>query len=290
MKNILTLILLFSGMFFVYAQETPTKENEVDEIIDNLFNEDETINELINSLSNFQFLHISLNYNSNTYFSGRDIGINQYNLRPQISYINSKGIFASISGTYYNQFYPKWDVTIATLGYGKNFGKNKIGKFSTSYSRYFYANSEDNIFSNVINLSLGIHNKNRNIGTQISGDFLFGEDQSFQISSRSYVKINFLKTKKVILNLRPQLNIIAGKQTIELSRFVTENGEQTTQNYISNTFELFNTQLNIPLQLNVNSFDFELGYNINFPTEIGDETNLKNTSYVNFSVAYLIDL
>ncbi|MDX1830000.1 MAG: hypothetical protein R3342_10690 [Lutibacter sp.] len=290
MKNILTLILLFSGMFFVYSQETPTKENEVDEIIDNLFKEDEVINELINSLSNFQFLHISLNYNSNTYFSGRDIGIDQYNLRPQISYINSKGIFASISGTYYSEFYPKWDVTMLTLGYGKNFGKNKIGRFSTSYSRYFYANSEDNIFSNVINLTLGVHSKNRSIGTQVSGDFLFGDDQSFQISSRSYVKINFLKTKKVTLNLRPQLNIIAGKQTIELSRFIIENGQQTTQNYTSNTFELFNTQLNIPLQLNVNSFDFELGYNINFPTEIGDETNLKNTSYVNFSVAYLIGL
>jgi len=290
MKNILTLILLFLGMFFVYSQETPKNENEVDEIIDNLFKEDEVINELINSLSNFQFLHISLNYNSNTYFSGRDIGINQYNLRPQISYINSKGIFASISGTYYSEFYPKWDVTMVTLGYGKNFGKNKIGRFSTSYSRYFYANSEDNIFTNVINLTLGVHSKNRSIGTQVSGDFLFGDDQSFQISSRSYFKINFLKTKKVTVNLRPQLNIIAGKQTIELSRFIMENGQQTTQNYTSNTFELFNTQLNIPLQLNVNSFDFELGYNINFPTEIGDETNLKNTSYVNFSVAYLIGL
>lgn len=290
MKNVLTLILMFLGMFFVYSQETPKKENEVDEIIDNLFKEDEVINELINSLSNFQFLHISLNYNSKTYFSGRDIGIDQYNLRPQISYINSKGIFASISGTYYSEFYPKWDVTMVTLGYGKNFGKNKIGRFSTSYSRYFYANSEDNIFSNVINLTLGVHSKNRSVGTQISGDFLFGDDESFQISSRSYVKINFLKTKKVVLNLRPQLNIIAGKQTIELSRFIIENGQETTQNYTSNTFELFNTQLNIPLQLNVNSFDFELGYNINFPTEIGDETNLKNTSYINFSVAYLIGL
>lgn len=290
MKNVLTLILMFLGMFFVYSQETPKKENEVDEIIDNLFKEDEVINELINSLSNFQFLHISLNYNSKTYFSGRDIGIDQYNLRPQISYINSKGIFASISGTYYSEFYPKWDVTMVTLGYSKNFGKNKIGRFSTSYSRYFYANSEDNIFSNVINLTLGVHSKNRSVGTQISGDFLFGDDESFQISSRSYVKINFLKTKKVVLNLRPQLNIIAGKQTIELSRFIIENGQETTQNYTSNTFELFNTQLNIPLQLNVNSFDFELGYNINFPTEIGDETNLKNTSYINFSIAYLIGL
>ena len=92
------------------------------------------------------------------------------------------------------------------------------------------------------------------------------------------------------MNLRPQLNFIAGKQTIELSRFVLENGLPTTQNYTSDVFNLYNTQVNLPLQLNVNSFDFELGYNINFPLEIVGETNLKNTSYINFSLAYLIDL
>jgi hypothetical protein len=289
MKNILTLAFMFFGMFIVYSQEISKKENEFDEIIDDLFKEDQIIDDLINSLSNYQFLYISFNYNDATYFSGRDIGIDQYNLRSQISYINSKGIFASISGTYYSKFEPKWDVTIATLGYGKSFGKDKIGKYSLSYSKYFYANSDDNIFSNVINLTLGVQNKKRSVGTQILSDFLFGDNQSFQISSRSYVKINLLKSKNITLNLRPQLNITAGKQTIELSRFIIENGQPTTLTYSSDVFDLFNTQINIPLQLNVNSFDFEFGYSINFPSEIGNETDLKNTSFINFSVAYLID-
>jgi hypothetical protein len=290
MKKYLPLILWFSGLFYGFSQEIPTKKNIENEIIDELFDEDVEINQLINSLSNYQLLYISANYSSDTYFSGRDIGINQYNIRPQITYINSNGLFASLSGTYYSEFYPKWDVTVASLGYGKTFGKKKLFRYSTSYSRYFYANSEDNIFSNTLNLSFGVHNKNRTIGTLISGDYLFGNDQSFQISSRSYFKIKLMKTKKIALNFRPQLNIIAGKQTIELSRFVIENGLPIAQNYTSDVFNLFNTQVNLPLQLNVKSFDFELGYNINFPSEIGNETNLKNTSYFNFSVAYLIDL
>lgn len=281
---------MFSGIFYGFSQEITTKKSDVDEIIDEFFDEDTTLDELVASLSNYQLLYLSLNYNSNTYFSGRDIGINQYNIRPQITYVNSNGLFASLSGTYYSEFYPKWDVTVASLGYGKSIGKMKLFRYSASYSRYFYANAEDNIFSNTLNLSFGVHNKKRTIGTLISGDYLFGADQSFQISSRSYIKLNLIKTKKVSLNLRPQLNFIAGKQTIELSRFVLENGLPTTQNYTSDVFNLYNTQVNLPLQLNVNSFDFELGYNINFPLEIVGETNLKNTSYINFSLAYLIDL
>jgi len=282
--------LWFSGLFFGFSQEVTTNKDEVNEIIDELFDEDLALNQLINSLSNYQLLYVSANYNSDTYFSGRDIGINQYNIRPQITYVNSNGLFASLSGTYYSEFYPKWDVTIASLGYGNTIGKKKLFRYSTSYSRYFYANSEDNVFSNTLNLSLGVHNKNRTIGTLISGDYLFGDDQSFQISSRSYIKISLLKNKKITLNFTPQLIFIAGKQTIELSRFVFENGLISTQNYTSDNFNLYNTQISLPLQLNVNSFDFELGYNINLPSEVGDETNLKNTSYLNFSVAYLIDL
>ncbi len=290
MKKYLLLILWFSGLFFGFSQEVTTNKDEVNEIIDELFDEDLALNQLINSLSNYQLLYVSANYNSDTYFSGRDIGINQYNIRPQITYVNSNGLFASLSGTYYSEFYPKWDVTIASLGYGNTIGKKKLFRYSTSYSRYFYANSEDNVFSNTLNLSLGVHNKNRTIGTLISGDYLFGDDQSFQISSRSYIKISLLKNKKITLNFTPQLIFIAGKQTIELSRFVFENGLISTQNYTSDNFNLYNTQISLPLQLNVNSFDFELGYNINLPSEVGDETNLKNTSYLNFSVAYLIDL
>ncbi len=290
MKKYLPLILWFSGLFYGFSQEITTKKSDIDEIIDELFDKDATLDELVASLSNYQLLYISANYTSDTYFSGRDIGINQYNIRPQITYVNSNGLFASLSGTYYSEFQPKWDVTVASLGFGKSIGKKKLFRYSTSYSRYFYANSEDNIFSNAINFSFGVHNKNRTIGTVISGDYLFGNDQSYQILSRSYIKLNLVKIKKATLNFTPQLNIIAGKQTIELSRFVIENGMPTSQSYSSDVFNLYNTQVNLPLQLNVNSFDFELGYNINFPSEIGDETNLKNTSYFNFSVAYLIDL
>jgi hypothetical protein len=289
MKKYLVLLLWLSGLFFAQAQEL-TKEKEIDDLIDELFMEDEVINELTASLNKSQFLYISTTYNSDTYFSGRDIGIDQYNITPQITYAHSSGIFASLSGIYYSEFVPKWDVTTATVGFSKNIGANKLFKYSVSYSKYFYANDLNNIYSNTLNLGFGVRNKKRTLGTQLSGSYLFGEEQSFEIASRSFVDFNLLKTKKTSLKFKPQLNIIAGKQTIELARIVSQNGQLITQYSENDVFDLINTQINLPLLFSTNSFDFEAGYNINFPNAIGDESNLKNTGFFNFSVGYLIDL
>lgn len=289
MKKYFTLLLWLSGQFFVYSQEL-TKEKEIDALIDELFMEDEVINELTASLSNSQFLYISAAYNSDTYFSGRDIGIDQYNITPQITYAHSNGIFASLSGIYYSEFEPNWDVTVATLGFGKSIGKKKLFKYTVSYSRYFYASDINNIYTNTFNVGLGIRNKKRNMGTQLSGSYLFGENQSFEIASRSFMDFNLLKTNKSRLKFKPQLNVIAGKQTIELARIVNQNGQLLTQYTENDIFDLINTQINLPLLYSTNSFDFEAGYNINFPNAIGDESNLKNTGFFNFSIGYLIDL
>jgi hypothetical protein len=289
MKKYLTILVCLSGVFYGYSQEL-TKEKEIDALIDELFMVDEVINELTASYKNSQILYISTTYNSDTYFSGRDIDIDQYNIIPQITYAHSNGIFASLSGIYYSEFVPKWDVTTATVGFSKNIGKMKLFKYSVSYSKYFYANDIDNIYTNTLNAGLGVRNKKRTLGTQISGSYLFGEDQSFEIASRSFVEFNLLKTKKNSLNFKPQLNIVAGKQTIELARIYNQDGQMLTEYTENDVFDLINTQINLPLQFSTNSFDFEAGYNINFPNALGDESNLKNTGFFNISIGYLIDL
>ncbi|MDP3352985.1 MAG: hypothetical protein Q8S44_04520 [Flavobacteriaceae bacterium] len=292
MKKYFTLFLLLSGIYSAISQVLPITEieKERNDILDDLFQEDSDIDELMALLSNYQLLYISTNYNNATYFSGRDIGIDQYNIRPQITYLNSSGLFASIYGIYYSKLEPKWDVTTATLGYGKSFGKNNLFKYYASYSKYFYNNTDVNIFSNDISVGLSIRDKKRTLGTQFTSSYLFGNEQSIQITSTSYAIINLLKTKKANLALRPQLSIIAGKQTIELAQSYTRMGQVFTTYTTNDVFNLINTQLNIPLQFSANSFDFELGYNINFPNAIGNESNLKNTSFFNLRMGYLFDL
>lgn len=291
MKKHLPLFLFFFGMFSAFSQVSPTTEieKERNDIIDELFQEDLVIDELLTSLTHFQFLYFSVNYNNATYFSGRDIGIDQYNIKPQLTYLNSNGIFASIYGIYYSGFDSKWDVTSATIGYGNNFGKKKRFKYYTSYSNYFNNNSISTIFRNDISVGLSVRNEKKTMGTQITGSYLFGNEQSFQFVSTSYITLNVLKTKKSKLDCKPQLNIIAGQQTFELAQTYSHMGQPITTYTLNNVFGLINTQLNIPLQFSTHSFDFELGYNINFPTAIGDETNLKTTGFFNLSVGYLMD-
>lgn len=290
MKKLFLLAILFTFAVKTYAQNTSPKEQETDEIIDALLEKNQNIDELLKSMSKLQFLYLSMNYNNKTYFSGRDIGVNQYNLTPKISYMHSSGIYASLSGIYYSEFDPNWDLTTATLGFGKDIGKPKTFRFNTSYSRYFYNNSLDNAYSNVLNTAIAFRTKKRNFSSQLSFSYLFGNENGIQIASTNYVLLNLYKNKNAQLSLKPQLSIVAGNQTIELARNYFFNGHPVTLYTTNSTFDLINTQINFPLNFNYKSFDFEMGYNFNFPNALKGEANVKNTSYFNFSVAYLINL
>lgn len=290
MKKLFLLAVLCTFTLKTYAQKTSSKEQETDEIIDEFLEKNQNFDELLKSMSKFQFLYLSMNYNNKTYFSGRDIGVNQYNLTPKISYMHSSGIYTSVSGIYYSEFDPNWDLTTATLGFGKDIGKPKKLRFNTSYSRYFYNNNLDNAYSNVLNTAIAFRNKKRNFSSQLSFSYLFGNQNGVQIASANYALLNLYKNKNTQLSLKPQLSIVAGNQTIELARTYFFNGFPVTVYSTDSTFDLINTQINFPLNLNYKSFDFELGYNLNFPNALKGETSLKNTSYFNFSMAYLINL
>lgn len=295
MRKILFLILVIVNIIAGYSQELPIKNNEIDDIVDELLI-DESIDDLVISYLNFQFLYISLNYNSDTYFSGRDIGIDQFNMTPQITYMHSKGFYASLSGVIYSEFEPHLDVTIGTVGFGKNFGKNNMFRYYGSLSGYLYSdNHVDGLYSGTANAGFGVQNKKRTIGTMLSGSYYFGGEATYQIVSRTYANIKLLKTPKHSLKFRPQLSFITGTQLVDFSaplpkEVISKEVETDDVNLTTNVYTLIYTQLNLPLQYSVNSFDFEAGYSINFPSELQNESDLKNTSFFNLSVSYLIDL
>ncbi len=293
MKKTVALFLLIFSVLTVCAQELSEKEKiilsaEEDEIIDNLLGDDLDVDQFLKSIASFQFLYFSVDYNTKTYFSGRDIGTDQFNITPQITYIHSNGFFVGVNGVYYSEFTPKWDYTSLTVGYGQSFGKSKSYKWTSSYARYFYSNGVDNPFTNAISFGLEATNKKKTLGTELSATYLFGDDASFQITSSSYGVVFLSKTKDYQLRLRPELNVVIAQQTIQLAQTFTIRGREVTRNIQNNDFGLINTQLQIPLQLNVGDFDFELGYIINFPSALEGETGLEITNNFNFSISYLL--
>ena len=282
------LLFTIATSFCSYAQEKD--EDDIDVLLDDLFfSNQQFLDELIESDLSYNFLYTSISYNNNTYFSGRDSGTGQFNIIPQISYYHSSGFNASISGIYYQEFLPNWDFTSLSLGYFKAIGKNKNLVYNLGYTKYLYTDDYDG-FTNSLDVSLGVRNKKRTLGTTISASYLFGTDESYQLISNSFANFTLKRTSNYALRLRPNISFIIAKQSLAIERVVIVDRKRVIETINYNVFDLLNTQLRIPLSLSTNSWDFELGYNLNFPNAVFEETNLEPTSFFSLSIGYLFDL
>ncbi|WP_143032155.1 hypothetical protein [Tenacibaculum sp. MAR_2009_124] len=291
MRSKYLLCLLLILVSYSYAQELDDNFTEDEnEIIDSLLNEDGLDDLLELARLKSDFIAISFDYNNDTYFSGRDIGIDQFNSTPQITYLNSSGFFANISSMYYEKFQPKWDFVSVTVGYGDRFGKNNQFRWFAFYDRYFYSDPDSNPFKNAVNTGIEIENKSRTLGTDITMSYLFGSEGSIQFVSTSYGEIKLLEKGNNQFKLRPELRITVGQQTIQLARTFTFRDREITVYEENNDFGLVNTQLYIPFQYSLNNFDLEFGYVFNIPSALEGESNLSSNSNFAVSISYLFGL
>ncbi len=282
------LLFTIATSFCSFAQEN--NDDDIDDLLDELFfNDQQFLDELIESDLSYSFLYTSASYNNNTYFSGRDSGTDQFNLIPQVSYYHSSGFNASISGIYYQNFAPSWDFTSLSLGYFNTLGKKKNINYNLGYTKFFYTDGFDG-FTNSFDINVGVRNKKRSLGTTVAASYLFGSDASYQLVSSSFVNLTLKRTQNFALRIQPRINFIVAKQNITINRVVTVLGRRVLRTFNFDVFDLLNTQVNIPISLTVKSWDFELGYNINLPNSLPNETNLQATSFFNFSVGYLFNL
>jgi len=295
-KNLFVLfILLFHQVLF--SQENTELDQEVDEIIENLIlTDDHTLIDIINELSKYQFIYTSVNYNTQTYFLGRDLGIDQYDISSQVMYQNSNGIFLGVSGNIYSEFDPKWDLTTLTAGYGKNFGAKSNIRLEIGYSRYIFSDSESNDFTNSIDGGFFISTSNGAFGTAINSSFLFGEETGFQstLSIFGDIKLFDLNAKgNSKVNFEPDLSFQFASENIDTSRFENLGIDIPYIDIVTASFETFNLrniQLQLPVVIELNNFQFQASYNLNFPSAFEFEDSVKNTSFFNFGVGYIFRL
>ena len=282
-------LLLFIAATSLYSQaQVPRTDDKIDVLLDELFfSEDQLIDEILASLNRMEFIYSSLTFNSNTYFSGRDSGIDQYNFYPQVSYYHPSGLSVSLSGLYYEKFDPNWDFTSISLGYSRALNKKETLYFTSGYTRYFYSDGSD-IFTNGIDLGLTLQNKNRTFGSTLSSTYLFGSDNAFQLLSSTYGKITLYKEKTFSIKFKPKLNFLIASQTIALEELNSQTEETEFVNY--DIFELLNTQLSFPITLVSKSFNLDVGYTINLPSAVATESNLDSNGFFTVSLGYLIDL
>ena len=282
------LLFTMATSFCSYGQEDNL--DDIDGLLDELFfNDQQFLDELIESDFSYNFIYTSVSYNNNTYFSGRDVGTNQFNVIPQVSYYHSSGFNASISGIYYQEFSPNWDFTSLSLGYFNTLGEQKMFVYNLGYTKYFYTDGYDG-FTNSIDLSFGVKNKKRNFGTTISASYVFGTDESYQVVSNTFVNFTLKRISNFAVRLRPAFNFIIAKQSLATEKIIFIDHQRILETVNFNIFDILNTQINIPISVSTKSWDFEFGYHLNFPNAVLKEKNLPTTSFFSLSLGYLFDL
>lgn len=288
-KHFRLLLFALTVSYYGFGQETQ-EEDPVDALLDDLFfSEEQLLQEIATSLESQSFIYTHVSFQSNTFFSGRESGVDQFNLVPQISYVHSSGFQLSASGVYYEEFDPHWDFTSLSAGYYNTLGTNNWFHYHAGYTRYFFSRG-GNSFSNSLDISMGIRNSKRTLGTKVGISYLFGDDQSFQMASRSYAKVVLAQKKNFELSFRPRISFIVAQQTLALSQLTTQGGETDIRPANFDVFDLLNTQLTLPLSLTFNSWDLEAGYTLNFPNPVAVESDLKTTGFFGVSLGYLFDL
>ncbi|MDP3313382.1 hypothetical protein [Lutibacter sp.] len=284
MVKYISFSFLFLIFFNGFSQET---ENEkVDEIVDAILAENLILENELEKLGSFKIINISLDYNSNTYFSGRDIGVDQYNIAPQITYATSGGFYTGLAGNYYGEFEPHWDVTIGFIGFGKSVGKHKNFNYQFGYSKFFFNEKEDAIYSNTLDFGFGVKTNNADFGTKVTASYIFGDEKAFQFVSSTFGLVKIAKSKSVIISFKPQLNFIVANQIIDIWRIVLIRDLPRIIYEPKEVFDLVNTQLLIPLEVSIKNFQFEIGYIQNFPNAFEGENNVSAKGLFNFSTSY----
>jgi hypothetical protein len=280
-------LLLFSiaTSFSCYSQQTDSDE-ELDGLLDELFfNDQKFLDDFLATLHQSDFIYTTVSYSSNTYFAGRDSGTDQFNIIPQVTYYDSSGFNTSIATAYYQKQNPNWDFVSLSAGYTNYFDKKKTFSYTANYARVFYSDGWD-AFNNSIDIGLGYRNTTNTFGALASASYLFGTDQSIQVISRIFGNITLTKQSNYVMKLKPQVSLIVAEQTTAFIRPTNMGPVLVTNEH----FGLLNTQLSIPVAYTTTSWDFELSWNLNIPSSIGNEGSLDATNFFNFSIGYLLDV
>ncbi len=243
-----------------------------------LFNEDD-LSYLFNLKKNYQFLYAITSYNSRTYFAGREIGKNQYNLSAQLFYLHSSGIHAGISGAWYSQLDPGYRTTVLSVGYSKGLKKLKFFRYRASCD-YFLFNNNDPNFKPLYtgSLNTGITLKSKNTGTRGILSILLGQETGTQLTWDFYSNMNLIKLgRSDKIQLEPQVTLYFGSESVEyqLNEILIDPLTNTGyNNYYKDVFGLLNVQLELPISVNYKGFNLEAAWMFNFP-----HTRNKNMTY-----------
>ena len=289
MKHPYFLLLFLLGSFI---PKLNAQEEKLDSLLEVILFEDEELVSLLTGKSNYQFLYARTHFENRSYFSGRDIGIEQQNYSAQLSYFHSAGFSAGVGTIWYSQFNPKLYATSLSLGYSGRIGKSNDYRYRSSYNRYIFSKM-DSVDSHAFNnaFAVGATIDKGFIGTRLDLALLTGEETAGQVSWDLYGDITLVKLGTFDkIKFEPEISFFFGK---EIVAYYELGGPGQNQDYIlveDTDFGMLNTAFRFPITIDYKNFDLEIAYNINLPNSMLTEDKLPMTTYFNVSLGYIFSL
>jgi len=289
MKLQYLLLLILSGCLI---PELKAQEEKLDSLLEVILFEDEEMVSLLTEKNNYQFLYARTHFENQSYFTGRDIGIEQQNYSAQLSYFHSVGISAGVGTIWYSQFTPKLYATTLMLGYSGKFGKSNYYRYRSSYNRYFFSKTDSvdsHAFSNAF--ALGATVDKGFIGTRLDLSLLTGEDIASQVSWDLYLDITLIKLGTYDrIKIEPEVSFFLGKEIVAYYELGSPGQNQEYMQVEDSEFGLLNMAFRFPLSIDFKNIDLEFGYNINLPNSMLTNDKLPMTNYFNVSLGYIFSL
>lgn len=248
-------------------------------------------------------LAIRLSYNSNVLSAGRTLGIENFGLSPGLSYFNRSGLYADLTSFWSKDFDPSYYLTVASIGYMKDFSKNL--SIMAGYDRYFYnVSSEVYIpYRNTISITPIFDFKPFSLTANYS--FYFGDQSAHRIMPGLSVTAQRKKVWKFDrIAISPSFYLLCGNEivtTIEydlpltrLERLRNLRDYRTPYRTIINQKEVWgimNYAISVPLSISFNKWSFSFNYIYNIPKALpGEPEALSESTYLTGSLMYIIDL
>lgn len=274
----------FVGFFFSYLYVFSQTEEE-DAILDSVIDEFFSTDSLLVNLPKTNYLYTNFSFDESVFFAGRDFDVNQFGFTPSISYMRGQNFFVSLGSAYFSELDPKWDFVSISSGYSLFLDQNEKLSLTGIYSRIFFADNTAELNPNRLSASLALYKNSLRL--RGSAGYLFGGSTAFYSTLSSSYEISIFENERREMSFNPQLSFLMSEQTISEQ---IASGFFNTQIMEREVFDLINTQISLPIQLDSGNWDFQLSYNINLPKALTNESNLNPSGYFSFSIGYFSTL
>ncbi len=248
-------------------------------------------------------LAVRLSYNSNVLSAGRTLGIANFGLAPSLSYFHKSGLYADVSAYWSKDFDPSYYLTIASVGYMKDFSKHV--SVMAALDKYFYNLGEEAYIPFRQTVSITPVFDFKPVTFSVNYSFYFGDEYAHRLMPGISVTTGKHKLWKIDrVSLSPAFYALWGNSfytTIEdIPPSTFRERRQNILNYgtpwrtVTTNHEVYgfmNYAVSIPLFISYKNWSFNISYIYNIPKTLpGEPDTLEKSSYVTGGILYLIDL